>query len=147
MQDDKCRALNLDTQIESEAEARVIANDFAERHELDIVTVQNRASGWFKVGNLQKNFHPGMTVEALLTRLSTEYLPPASERLIELGIAVYQVDKVHGDDLTIPASDMGKWFVSALAGSPFAKTVHQIPLADTEREAWKLAAQHYLPRG
>ncbi len=146
MQHDKCRALNLDTEIESEAEARVIAYDFAERHDLDTDAVQKRASGWFKGGVLQKNFHPGMTVEALLKRLSVEYLPPASERLIELGVAVYQVDKVHGDDSTIPASDKGKWFVSAFAGSPFAKTVHQIPLADTEREAWKLAAQHYLPR-
>lgn len=68
------------------------------------------------------------------------------EQLIALGVAVYQVGDVYktdGNGVAVTEADKQKWFVSVLADSPMAATVNQIPFADTENEAWTLAAHHY----
>ncbi|KVR89520.1 hypothetical protein C3743_40430 [Burkholderia contaminans] len=68
------------------------------------------------------------------------------ERLIDRGVAVYRVGDVYEVDehgAQIPEGERAKWFVSVLADSPLAATVRKIPLADTEDEAWELAAHHY----
>jgi hypothetical protein len=69
--------------------------------------------------------------------------------LLEQGVAVYRVGHVYREDRDgkpIPEAEKKKWFVSVLADSPLAATVADIPLADTEEEAWKLAVQHYGAR-
>ena len=66
--------------------------------------------------------------------------------LLELGVAVYRVGDVYDkgrDGEPIPATEKQKWFVSVLAESPLAATLQDIPGAETEDEAWKLAAQHF----
>ncbi|VVE56979.1 hypothetical protein PAQ31011_05166 [Pandoraea aquatica] len=72
-------------------------------------------------------------------------------KLIEQGVAVYQVGAVFGtnwwgnpfqDD---ERDNKEKWFVSALADSPQEATIGDIPLAETEEEAWQLAEQHFYP--
>lgn len=67
------------------------------------------------------------------------------DELLERGIAVYRVGDVYDKDQNgtpISAVDKEKWFVSALADSPLASTVLEIPEADTEDLAWELAAHH-----
>jgi hypothetical protein len=67
--------------------------------------------------------------------------------LLERGIGVHRVGDVYGDKdsdgMPIPDAEKDKWFVSVLADSPLAATVADIPLADTESEAWELAGRHY----
>ncbi|MGR9587115.1 hypothetical protein [Pandoraea sputorum] len=76
---------------------------------------------------------------------------PARRKLVAQGLAVYQVGAVFGtDQLGNPFRDDGqenreKWFVSAMADSPQEATVEDIPLAETEEEAWQLAEQHFYP--
>jgi hypothetical protein len=65
--------------------------------------------------------------------------------LLQRGIAVHRVGDVYDKDqngMQISDVEKGKWFVSALAESPLASTVREIPDANTEDEAWELAAQH-----
>lgn len=67
------------------------------------------------------------------------------DELIEHGIAIYRVGDVYDEDqngMPIPPSEKAKWFVSARIDSPLAATVQDIPDADTEDEAWALAAEH-----
>lgn len=67
------------------------------------------------------------------------------DELLEQGIAVHRVGDVYDKDqngMPISAIEKEKWFVSALADSPLSSTVRDIPEADTEDEAWELAAQH-----
>ncbi|MDN7664081.1 hypothetical protein [Burkholderia cenocepacia] len=69
------------------------------------------------------------------------------DTLLELGIAVYRIGEVYESDSEgqpIPDAERAKWFVSALAGSDLAERACAIPLADSEGEAWELAAQHLL---
>jgi len=67
------------------------------------------------------------------------------EALLEQGVAIYQVGDVFDidtDGAAIPKNEKAKWFVSVPANSPLLATVLAIPLADTENEAWRLAAHH-----
>ena len=67
------------------------------------------------------------------------------EALLGQGVAVYQVGEVYENDTDgalIPENEKAKWFVSVPADSPLIESVLAIPLADTESEAWGLAADH-----
>jgi hypothetical protein len=67
------------------------------------------------------------------------------DALLEQGVAIYQVGEVYdvdSDGEPIPENEKAKWFVSVLEDSPLALKVLSIPLADTELEAWSLAAQY-----
>ena len=81
------------------------------------------------------------------TAIVVRYGADVKERseLLERGIAVHRVGDVYGKDrhgIPLSATEKDKWFVSALADSPLASTVQNIPQADTEHQAWELAAQH-----
>ena len=66
-------------------------------------------------------------------------------RCSDLGIAVYRVGDVYACDREgrpLSAGERDRWFVSALAGTPLAAAVGQIPAAGSEDAAWALAARH-----
>ncbi|WP_050453131.1 hypothetical protein [Candidatus Burkholderia verschuerenii] len=69
------------------------------------------------------------------------------EALLDLGIAVHRMGDVYETDREgqpLTEAVQRQWFVSALAASDLVEPVCKIPLADTEGEAWELAAQHLL---
>jgi hypothetical protein len=66
--------------------------------------------------------------------------------LIALGVSVYQVGKVSETDkngILLSEAERSKWFVSVLADSPLVEKLSQIPDADSEDGAWRLAAEHF----
>lgn len=68
------------------------------------------------------------------------------ESMIAAGIAVYQVGEAFDVDEAgeaIADDDRQKWLVSVPADSPMVTTVLEIPLADTEDQAWGFAAIHF----
>lgn len=66
--------------------------------------------------------------------------------LVARGIAVHQVGEVYevdSDGVALTEEVKGKWCVSVPAASSLAAAVQEIPLADSEDQAWEHARQHF----